>query len=98
MLKLKVPATSANLGPGFDSLGIAYSIEGYGDNVVPALTGGFTINVLEGEKLIYNKIVVTDDKIKVILVVSNFQLKTEELRAVLKALQGKISESLSWTC
>ena len=25
MIKLKVPATSANIGPGFDCLGLAYS-------------------------------------------------------------------------
>ena len=26
MIKVKVPATSANIGPGFDSLGIAFNL------------------------------------------------------------------------
>ena len=29
MIKVRVPATSANMGPGFDSLGIAVSLYNY---------------------------------------------------------------------
>lgn len=43
---VKVPATSANLGPGFDSLGLALSL--YDDIAVHAVTGATSV-VIEGE-------------------------------------------------
>ncbi len=62
---------------------MACEIEGHGDNVVPAFIGGFTISVLENNQLIYEKISVKDEKLKVILIIPDFKLKTSDLRKVL---------------
>lgn len=45
MVRVRVPATSANIGPGFDSLGIA--LEMYNYITVEETAGGFEIEILD---------------------------------------------------
>ncbi|ACL69558.1 homoserine kinase [Halothermothrix orenii] len=63
-------------------LKIAVKLEKHPDNVVPALKGGFVINVLKGSDLYYKKIN-PGEQLRVILCIPEFQLKTEDLRQVL---------------
>ena len=69
MIKVKVPATSANMGPGFDSLGVALAL--YNTIGVTETDGGLTI-VTRGSKsfvssnennLIYRSMKVVFDKV-----------------------------------
>jgi homoserine kinase len=42
---VEAPATIANLGVGYDALGLATQIEGHPDNVAPGLLGGLTASI-----------------------------------------------------
>lgn len=57
-------------------------IEGHPDNVVPALKGGFVINVMGDNGLVYKKMTVPNN-LKIVMLIPDFQLKTEDLRSVL---------------
>lgn len=48
MVKVKVPATSANLGPGFDSMGLALSLYNY--VTAEETDGGLVIDILDDSK------------------------------------------------
>ncbi len=63
-------------------LKLAVEIEGHPDNIVPAFKGGFVINVMAGDELIYKRREVSQG-IKIVLVIPEFQLETGELRKVL---------------
>ena len=56
MVRVKVPATTANLGPGFDCMGIALDLYNYID--LEETDGGLKIHV-EG---VDNKVIETDEK------------------------------------
>ena len=45
MIKIRIPATSANMGPGFDSLGIALSLYNYIS--VEEIDSGLEIKILD---------------------------------------------------
>lgn len=49
MVKIRVPATSANIGPGFDSMGIALGLYNY-VTAEETETGRLEINILDGSK------------------------------------------------
>ncbi|MTI60690.1 MAG: homoserine kinase [Firmicutes bacterium] len=57
-------------------------IEGHPDNVLPALKGGFVINVMGDNGLVYKKMTVSNN-LKIVMIIPDFQLKTEDLRSVL---------------
>lgn len=61
---------------------IAVEMEGHPDNVLPALKGGFIINVMTENGLVYKKIELDKD-LKFIFVIPDFILKTEDVRKVL---------------
>lgn len=61
---------------------IAVEMEVHPDNVLPALKGGFVISVMTEEGLVYKKIKLAED-LKIILVIPDFKLKTEDVRRVL---------------
>jgi len=61
---------------------IAVEMEGHPDNVLPALKGGFVINVMTKSGLVYKKIELAKD-LKFIFVIPDFELKTEDVRKVL---------------
>lgn len=61
---------------------VAVEMEGHPDNVLPALLGGFVINVNPVENLVYKKIAL-DDRLEIVIVIPDFELKTLELRNVL---------------
>lgn len=61
---------------------LAVALEKHPDNVVPALVGGLIINFYCNDSYDYYKIDV-DDNLDFILVVPDFELKTEALRKVL---------------
>src|SRR5256885_249760 len=42
-VRVRVPATSAHLGPAFDTLALAAELEGPPDNVAACLLGGLTV-------------------------------------------------------
>ncbi len=61
---------------------IAVEMEGHPDNVLPALKGGFVINVMTESGLVYKKIELDKD-LKFVFVIPDFELKTEDVRKVL---------------
>ncbi len=61
---------------------MATDMEGHPDNVVPAFKGGFIINVQTEQGLVYKKIEIPGG-LKAVIVVPDFELKTEELRKLL---------------
>lgn len=65
-----------------DFIQLAVALEKHPDNVVPALVGGLTINFYCNDNYDYYKIDVEQD-LDFILVVPDFELKTEDLRQVL---------------
>lgn len=62
-------------------INFSVKIEGHPDNVLPALKGGFVINVM-GDDLVYKKMAISNN-LKIIMLIPDFQLKTEDLRNVL---------------
>jgi homoserine kinase len=65
-----------------DFIQLAVQLEKHPDNVVPALVGGLTINFNCNNNFDYYKIDV-DQNINCILLVPDYELKTEKLRSVL---------------
>lgn len=65
-----------------DFIQLAVELEKHPDNVVPALVGGLTINFYCNDNYDYYKIDV-EEELDFILVVPDFELKTEKLRQVL---------------
>ncbi len=63
-------------------LSMAVKIEGHGDNVTPALMGGFSINVNQNGKIRYVSTPVKDDLVFAALV-PDFYLQTKKARSVL---------------
>lgn len=68
-------------------LKLATKMEGHPDNIIPAYKGGFTINVMDGEELIFKKLTLNEE-LKIVLVVPEFRLATKKVRQV---LPGKVS-------
>jgi homoserine kinase len=67
-----------------DFIQLAVELEKHPDNVVPALVGGLTVNFYCNNNYDYYKIDV-EQELDFILVVPDFELKTENLRQVLPA-------------
>lgn len=65
-----------------DFIQLAVELEKHPDNVVPALVGGLTVNFYCNDNYDYYKINV-DQNINCILLVPDYELKTEKLRQVL---------------
>ncbi len=66
-----------------EMLGLALSLEGHMDNIVPALIGGLTIAYkTEQEEIKWTKIETPVD-LRVVLAIPDFSLSTEEMRKVL---------------
>lgn len=61
---------------------LATKIEGHPDNVAPALEGGLVASAIEGGK-VYSVSVPVSDKIRFIVFIPPFELKTEKARSVL---------------
>ncbi|MFP4661981.1 MAG: homoserine kinase [Halanaerobiales bacterium] len=61
---------------------LAVEMEGHPDNVLPAIRGGFVINVMTESGLVYKKIEI-DNNIKLVVVIPDFKLKTEDVRKIL---------------
>lgn len=66
MIKVKVPATSANIGPGFDSLGIAFNL--YNTFTFEEIDEGILITGCDGnfnseDNLVYLSMIKTFDKV-----------------------------------
>ncbi|HLV09528.1 MAG TPA: homoserine kinase [Halanaerobiales bacterium] len=61
---------------------IAIDIEGHPDNVVAAFKGGFIINVPADKGTEYKKVEISVD-LKAVVVIPDFELKTDELRNLL---------------
>lgn len=76
--------TSNKLISENDFIQLAVELETHPDNVVPALVGGLTINFNCNNNYDYYKIDV-DQNINCILLVPDYELKTEKLRQVLPA-------------
>jgi len=65
-----------------DFINLAVEMEKHPDNVVPALTGGLTINFKKSDTYDYHKINI-NQSLNFILVVPDFELETKKLRMVL---------------
>lgn len=63
-------------------LEIASKIEGHSDNIAPALLGGMTIAIKDGEQVFCERINISKE-IKLCALIPNFTLSTSESRAVL---------------
>lgn len=61
---------------------LAVEIEGHPDNVLPALKGGFIINVISEERIIHKKLEL-DNEFQFVIIIPDFKLKTDEVRRVL---------------
>lgn len=61
---------------------MAAEIEGHADNVTPAIYGGFTINVKQGDRIRYTRTTIKDDLIFATFV-PDFYLQTKKSRGVL---------------
>lgn len=66
----------------FQLLELATEIEGHPDNVAPAIYGGFTISIMDDEKIHYTSINTSDD-LRFCALVPDFMLSTKESRGVL---------------
>ena len=72
-----------NLGLADDEkLQIASLIEGHPDNVAPALFGGFTVSVTDGDKAVSRKFPI-NDKLNFVALIPPFRLSTALSRSVL---------------
>ncbi len=63
-------------------LELATEIEGHPDNIAPAFLGGLVVSIMEGKKIIYDKVKVQNG-IKFVALIPNFTLSTAEARRVL---------------
>ena len=63
-------------------LTIAASIEGHPDNIAPAIFGGMTVSIKDGDRFYANKIKVSDG-LKFYALIPNFRLETKAARAAL---------------
>jgi homoserine kinase len=63
-------------------LKIALEFENHPDNIVPALLGGFTISVLEKDKVYFEKIPFPEE-LKIVVIIPSYKVITEEARKVL---------------
>ncbi|MBQ2615127.1 MAG: homoserine kinase [Clostridia bacterium] len=61
---------------------MAAEIEGHGDNVTPAIFGGFTVNVKRKDKVHYTRVAVQDE-LRFAAFVPDFYLQTKKARNVL---------------
>jgi len=60
----------------------AVSMEGHADNVVPAMTGGLTVAMIEAGEVYYQKINIGDE-LKIAVAVPDFTLPTNQSRSIL---------------
>ena len=65
-----------------DLINLAAQIEGHPDNTTPALLGGLVASAMEGDK-VYNVSVPVSNKIRFVVFIPGFELKTEKARSVL---------------
>lgn len=60
----------------------ASEIEGHPDNITPALFGGMTVSVKDGDRVYYERIKLSQD-LKFCAIIPDFELSTKDSRAVL---------------
>lgn len=80
-----IMGANAMLGEPLDKneiLKLATEIEGHPDNVSPAIFGGLMISVMDHDRILTNKMPISD-LIKFIAIVPDFELSTEMARSVL---------------
>ncbi|MGL5615214.1 MAG: homoserine kinase [Sarcina sp.] len=65
-----------------DLVEIATKIEGHPDNVAPAILGGLIVNVVEEDKLYYNKVVINED-LQFSCYIPSFKVSTEKARTII---------------
>lgn len=70
-----------------DLINLAAKIEGHPDNTTPAISGGLVASAMEGER-VYSVSVPVSEKIRFVVMIPPFELKTEKAR---KALPGEYS-------
>lgn len=66
-------------------LDMATQIEGHPDNVAPALFGGFTISVVQGERIVCLRMKVPQD-LKLVVCIPDFKLSTHKARQAIPAV------------
>ncbi len=72
-------------------LKMAIEIEGHGDNVTPALLGGFTI--IAEENGFYHKKIAISPELQAVLIIPDFMLSTKKAREIMPA-QIKLSDAV----
>lgn len=80
-------AANAVLGNRFsrdELLNMATKIEGHPDNVAPALMGGFTVSVLQGERVTCLRLPVPNE-LKLVVCIPDFRLSTNKARQAIPA-------------
>lgn len=65
-----------------DLINLAAKMEGHPDNTSPALSGGLVVSAMEGER-VYSVSVPVSDKIRFVVMIPPFELKTEKARKAL---------------
>ncbi len=69
-----------------DILELAFLFEGHPDNLVPALVGGFTVSAMVGERKVLFERLEFPEELKVVVLIPEFEVLTEEARRVLPSM------------
>lgn len=75
---------AGNLFSRDELLDMATRLEGHPDNVAPALLGGFTVSVMQGEKVTCLRLPVPDE-LKLVVCIPAFRLSTHKARQAIPA-------------
>ncbi len=67
-------------------LELAFLFEGHPDNLVPALVGGFTVSAMVGERKVVFEKLDFPEELKVVVLIPEFEILTEEARNVLPSM------------
>lgn len=66
-------------------INLGTEMEGHPDNIVPAISGGLTISIVDGEHVVYSKVSIPK-KLQFAVMVPEFKLSTHEARNALPAV------------
>ena len=71
-----------------DIIHIGTEIEGHPDNIVPAVVGGLTVSIYEGEKVVYSRVTVPQN-LRFVVMIPDFAVSTHNARKVLPEQYSK---------
>lgn len=78
-----------NLMSNQDIIDLCTSFDGHPDNVVPAIMGGITVSVINGENKVHTFRCLPKNDLKVAVMIADFPLSTTKARAVLPKMYSR---------